>query len=421
MTESLFKLQIHHVGGRDGEIGEFPLNRHFLKDMVFHVYDSDESCLPQVESICRTRGMDVVLHPYVVDDREGAVDFSLNYCPCTSSLLPPASYKREQYSPLLLFGDYVYAETFKPVKNFRVSAVTLDSLARRRGFGIDFLSIDTQGTEDRVLSGAEQQLKKNVVAVLCEVEMHELYAGQALFGDLLSAMRRRGFHFMRFFMREARVNFYRAGIGFRGDGMMMAADALFFKDVDHLEDTAEHPAASLLKLAFVALSFGYVEYALDCLERVFGEEGSHPVGEGEVPEYVDFLARVWGLYRESAYIPLPSFAQLYTFEEALRRFEPDNPHPWTTFDRDRVLGDYFSKVDVGRFLESFPQLLEQQDTAFEELLRGHGMESVADLVKDKRVRQAHMIVESLGLGEKAADGYRLRISEALSRLGIQGG
>lgn len=31
MPMSPFTLQIHHVGGRDGELGEFPLNPNFSK------------------------------------------------------------------------------------------------------------------------------------------------------------------------------------------------------------------------------------------------------------------------------------------------------------------------------------------------------------------------------------------------------
>ena len=414
-----FKLQVHHVGGRDGEVSEFPLNARFMKDMLFHVYDFDQSSMSQVEAIFKSRGLDFKLHPYIVDDHEGDSEFKLNHCPSTSSLLSPANFKPEQYSPLSLLGDYVYSDAFKPVKTLHVPSITIDAIARNENVGVDVLSIDTQGSEARVLNGAEEQLAKNTVAVVCEVELHELYAEQPLFGDIHADMRKRGFHFMRLFTREARVNFFRAGIGFRGDGMLMSADGLFFRDPEHLEREAENPYVSLLKLAFIALSFGYVEYALDCLQRAMARSEAVAVGEEEQPDYVRYLSEVWHQYKEAPFIPQPSFADMFTVEEASRRFDSDNPHAWPTFDRDRVLRTYFAGIDVDTFQRTLPSLLAASDTSFESLLRTNGMGAVADKVQEKRIKHAEMIVESLKLGKKVGNTYQLRVTEELHRLGIQ--
>lgn len=418
MKNNFTKINVHHVGGRDGEMGEFPLNRVFGKDILFHIYDSDESCMPQIDAISRARGINFKLHPFVVDESEGESHFKLNHCPCTSSLLPPAQFKPEQYSPLSLMGDYRYADAFRPVSTLNVPAITLDSLATREGFSIDFLSVDTQGSEGRVFQGAREQLVSNTVGVLCEVEMHELYKDQPLFGDIHATMRKLGFNFMRLYTREARVNFFRAGIGFRGDGMLMSADALFLRDPDRLETDSPNPYPALLKLAFISLSFGYVEYCLDCLTRVFNNENFLNAGNEPEVEYVEFLKKVWSFYKATPFIPQPSFADLYTVDEALRRFDSDNPHAWTTFDRDRVLRTYFSKVDPEAFQRLMPELLDPADTQLEALLRRYEMDTVADMVRSKRVKHASMTVESLQLGDNIGGRYRLRVAEELQRLGI---
>ncbi len=418
MNNNFTKINVHHVGGRDGEMGEFPLSAMFRKDILFHIYDSDESCMPQIEAISRARGINFKLYPFVVDESEGELQFKLNHCPCTSSLLPPAQFKPEQYSPLSLMGDYCYADAFRPVRALNVPAITLDRLATREGFTVDFLSVDTQGSEGRVFQGAREQLVNNIVGVLSEVEMHELYKDQPLFGDIHVIMRELGFNFMRFYTREARVNFFRAGIGFRGDGMLMSADALFLRDPDRLEADSPNPCTALLKLAFISLSFGYIEYCLDCLNRIFNNENFLNVGNESEAEYVEFLKKVWSLYKATPSIPQPSFADLYTVDEALRRFDQDNPHAWTVFDRDRVLRAYFSKVDPEVFQRVMPDLLDPADTEFEALLRRYEMDAVADTVRSKRLKHAAMTVESLQLGKNIGGCYRLRVAEELQRLGI---
>lgn len=418
MNNSDFNFDIHHIGGRDGEMGELPLNRHFCGDMLFHIYDPDPLCMPQIAAISESRGLKFRLHPYVVTDYEGETEFNLNHCACTSSLLPPAKFKSDQYSPLSLMGDYRYLDAFKPVSTIKAPTITLDALARHERIGADFLSIDTQGSEDTVLRGASQLLSSSVIGVLSEVELHELYENQPLFGDIHKLMRDAGFNFMRFFTREARVNYFRAGIGFRGDGMLMSADALFLRDPDRVESECANPRVALLKLAFVAISFGYVEYCLDCLSRVFVVDEVFTEQTVGLPAYVGFLNEVWQIYRATPFIPQPSFAELFTVEEALRRFEPDNPHAWSTFDRDRVLRQFFTRVDADAFRRSMPAMLDESDSTFEELLRRYEMNMVADTVKERRIKHASMVVESLRLGEKRGRSYQLCIDNELRRLGI---
>ena len=418
MDKSDLTIEVHHIGARDGEVGDFPMNQRFLKDFLFHLYDPDPACLPQVAAINEARGLQFKLHPYVVSESDGEVTFALNHCACTSSLLPAATFKPDQYSPLSLMGDYRYRDAFRPVRSIEAPSVTLDTLAEREGFRADFLSIDTQGSEAKLLQGAARLLSSSVVGVASEVELHELYKNQPLLGDIQNILREAGFHFMRLTTREARVNFFRAGIGFRGDGMLMSADALFLRDPDHVERTCPHPRSALLKLAFFALSFGYVEYCLDCLGRVFGPDDTQPFQTAEAPAYVGFLTEVWRTYRAAPFIPQPSFADMFTPEEALRRFDTDNPHPWSTFDRDRVVRAYFAKIDVNAFLRTMPDLLAENNSVFEKLLRDYGMDAVAGDVKTRRLKHAAMAVVSLGLGEQRGRSYRLRIEEELQRLGI---
>jgi len=74
-----------------------------------------------------------------------------------------------------------------------VHLTTLDALvAEGRVPAFDFLKIDTQGTDDAVLAGAEQVLE-GVTAIRLEAHLRPLYTGQALLGDILARLARHGF------------------------------------------------------------------------------------------------------------------------------------------------------------------------------------------------------------------------------------
>ena len=412
-----YVFQVHHIGGRDGEVGEFPISDAFREFVHFHIYDADPSCLPQVEELNASRGNRFTLHNYIVDDRNGVATFSVNMCPCTSSLLPAAEFKQNQYSPSSLFGDYDYNTTFARRSSFEAPVITIDTLAERESLTVDFLSIDTQGTEDRVLAGSDRHLKTTVVGVVSEVEFHHLYKDQALFGDIHTQMQKAGFNFMRIFTREARVNFFKAGIGFRGDGMLMSGDALFLKDPDILEAEFPNPLHGLVKLAFIALTFGYIEYAIDCLARASQMDGADVVLNAQNTGYLGNLAKLWKLYKEALFIPQPSFKQMFTEEEALKRFEVNARHPWETFDLDRVRRTYFDSIDVAAFRAALPVLAAPDETPVEQLLTEAGFTRASEMAKTQRLKQVGMLIESLKLGRKAGDRYVLKLDRVLNELG----
>ena len=166
-----------------------------------------------------------------------------------------------------------------------------------------------------------------------------------------------------------------------------------------MESDLKHPWEALLKLAFISLSFGYVEYSLDCLKRVFENNYYERFKNLKEFRYFALLQKIWSIYKETPFIPQPSFIDLYTVDEAIRRFDPDNPHAWTTFNRERAVKSYFTVVDRLAFQRHIKELLMPNDSKFESVLREYHMNTVADSVKDRRLKQASMTVEVLQLNK----------------------
>lgn len=389
-------IKVHHIGGRDGEIGDVAINDHFLDDYFFYIYDADERCLPQVVQLNQERGRHVEVLPYIIDEQPSApTSININFCPCSSSVAASGEHGASQYTASALLGDYMYQECFRTMERIEGTARSVDSLADEKGLVVDFLSMDTNGTESRVISGARKQLTKHATGIICEVEFREIYKNQVLFGDLSKLAHELGFNFIRFFDRGTRQNLYRAGIGWRGDGLMMLCDALFLKDLDRLEAENADPQAALLKLAFLALNYNQVEYALDALVRAF-EKYECARLQTNGPRYIVFLAQIYALYRSTPQFNQPKFSELFTFEEALARFDAgEQRHPWVKNDVQRARRNYFRGIDVGQFRHHFPRLLSPEDTPFEILLRQNGFAKTADTVRDKRIKHATMTAQSL--------------------------
>ena len=80
----------------------------------------------------------------------------------------------------------------------RVDTVSLDELAVRGELPqpIDFLKLDTQGSELEILRSGETSVLDGVLGVGVEVEFRELYRGQPRFSEVEQYLRDRGFELM---------------------------------------------------------------------------------------------------------------------------------------------------------------------------------------------------------------------------------
>lgn len=411
-------IHIHRIGPEGGEEEAFPVSGIHNGSFHLHRYDADDACSPQAAKRDEGPEPGLSVHRYMVSDFDGSAEFYSNLCTRASSLRPPATFGPQRYTSSPRLGDCVYEDAFLPGATFTAPVIRLDTLARETGSRLDFLGLYAQGLTDRALRGCGALLARQVIGVHCAVELRALSRHQALFGDVDALLRENGFQLMRLSPPQTRESAFRAGIGFRGDANPLSGRALFLKDPGQLEAQHRDPGAGLVKLAYIALSNGFVEYALDCLTRLAAGPEAAALGAPDALPYVAFLAEVWALYRATPFIPQPSLAGLFASEAAKDRFEAGGDQPWRALDREELLRRYFASVDVEAFRRALPSLLDPADSAFEACLRRHGLALVAGTVKDQRLAQAAMTVESLGLGVKYGQRYRLDIDAALRLAGI---
>jgi FkbM family methyltransferase len=159
------------------------------------------------------------------------------------------------------------AERFDTVEVQQVQVDTLDNQLRARGINdLDFVKVDTQGSELFVLEGGSQALAGSALGAEIEVEFAPIYKRQPLFADVDRFMRDRGF-----LLFDVRPCYWKraVGRGFGGSyGQIIWADALYLKSLPALrESLSRMPAGArqskLLRAISVALLYGYWDFAIE--------------------------------------------------------------------------------------------------------------------------------------------------------------
>jgi FkbM family methyltransferase len=184
--------------------------------------------------------------------------------------------------PLYLTRNRALSSIFEPDRSFldsfpdperfdidEVQHVEVDTLDNQLGAAmiddIDFIKVDTQGSELFVLQGATAALAASAVGVEVEVEFTPIYKNQPTFADVDSFLR--GLGYLLFDLKPCywkRAAGWKAG-GFYGQ--IVWADALYLKSVPAIQATlANLPGdvrrSKALRSISLALLYGYVDYAL---------------------------------------------------------------------------------------------------------------------------------------------------------------
>jgi FkbM family methyltransferase len=361
----------------------------FEPDLINVLYDADPECLPQVAA--RNVPLPSRLHvfPHCLAGSAGVRAFNLNFDPFTSSLLDPNPAFAGYYQ-FAMGTDYLMGEAMKARERRTVQTVTLDEIFQDGVLPApppDFLSLDTQGTELEILSGAERTLAAHVLGVVMEVEFAPLYLGQPLFGEVAAFMAGRGFEFCRFLTMHE-LHPYRSPIGRRGVGVHAYADALFLRKPESVlaGPKPSHPSLMLKKLAFIAIVYGLTDIALACIR--LDPDPSFPEAP---PAYLRFLEAWAGLASDPGEFP-PTFAEKFSFDRSKGRFAVD--------------ADDSADQRVEETAALLCRHLKQAPPAFsclETLMRDHGLTAQAEVVWERRVSQS-LFVSSLHRGVLAPLG-----------------
>jgi len=250
------------VGARGGLSGTWEPLRGLMRGIGFEP-DEDE---------CRrlngATGANVSYVPTALSNKKHEAALYVTRKASCCSLLEPNS----------AFVDrFLNSEDFEVTEVISVSCDTLDNVVQTEGIeDIDFIKLDTQGSELWVLEGADRVLAEFCVfGIRVEVEFSPLYKNQPLFVDVDTYLRERGFALFDIRARLGRKVRRTAPAGsgsFQGQGLW--SYALYFRDfaTDLGACLNTIDSAKAMKTVALAEFFGFGDYALELLD-LYQEKG----------------------------------------------------------------------------------------------------------------------------------------------------
>jgi FkbM family methyltransferase len=182
-----------------------------------------------------------------------------------TSLLPP----NRALLDSLQYNAVGGAEGHDVIRTIEVDCETLDAAVADLD-SVDFLKLDTQGSELEILHGGPRTLA-NSVMVEVEVEFAPVYEAQPLFGQVDAFLRGQDFILLDLgrllHVKPSGVNRFIAP-----KGRLIDCDALyvrdFFERLDPIYENRRKLAAGVVGL----LAYGFVDLAAALVDRVLGAE-----------------------------------------------------------------------------------------------------------------------------------------------------
>lgn len=165
----------------------------------------------------------------------------------------------------------------------KVKTCTVDGFSREHGVGIDFLKLDTEGTELAVLKGATEQLRLHTMGIRASVNFLAQYKEQALFHDIHSYLISTGFFLVNldYFGRGLpRFRLFRnpepQDLDNERYGVLIASDGVWLLEyqrvVDRLKRQPDALAYATLKYAYFCILNHARDVGLDTLVTYVDKE-----------------------------------------------------------------------------------------------------------------------------------------------------
>ena len=161
-----------------------------------------------------------------------------------------------------LLKMYEESERFKINKTIRMEANSINNLLPDNGIKeVDFIKIDTQGSELDILKGATNYFE-NLIGLEVEIEFVELYLDQPLFPEVHSFIESKGFSLIDlrkyYWKRKNNRSSY-------NKGNLIFADALYLKSPESLIKMIGVNQEKIIKSIYIYLAYGYFDLARSLL------------------------------------------------------------------------------------------------------------------------------------------------------------
>ena len=244
-----------------GRYGIHPSWKPFTGELKYFLFEPDSTEAQRLQDKYAARAGEIEVLDQALNDRESSVRISYfrNRAMSTSCQRNPVVvyYKGERESEPEVVG---YRDA---------PAVTVDGFCTSRGITLDFLKLDTEGTEYLILQGAKQQLAENVIGVRSEVSFDHIFEGMALFSQMHEFMLTNDF-FLLNLSYDGRGDHCNEFVDLGGKyGILTGCDAVWLKRQDFLWSRSER----VLKYAAFCMNNSASDLAIQVLLQARHQHG----------------------------------------------------------------------------------------------------------------------------------------------------
>lgn len=250
---TVITISLVDIGSRWGI--QRPWNRVPLSNLRYYGFDADAEECRRLNSRCGSES--IKYFPLALSDREASEKLFLTKEEGCSSIYPP---------DLKNINRYHYYDNWDIKGEIPIVTNKLDDVLATNRIAPDFLKIDTQGAELKILKGADSLLG-SILGLELEVEFVQLYKDQPLFADVDRYVRSHGFELYD-------INRYWANNRISGKhtsnrGQLVFGDAIYFKSIDSFYSipfkTENDKKEKLLKIVCILSLYGFFDFAIEYL------------------------------------------------------------------------------------------------------------------------------------------------------------
>jgi len=254
-----FPIVVVDVGAAGGLEERWEAAEQYLSVIGFEPNNQSFAELVKSHAGGNRRYFNTALH-----NEKANVTFYVTKAPNASSIFKPDQ-------PFV--DKFPQPQRYEIEETLEIAADTLDNQAKEHGIqNVDFIKLDTQGSELLILQGAAKLLGSDVFGIEAEIGFAPRYLNQPLFSDVDSFLRQ--FQFQLFDIKPVYVK-RTAGLKFGGPkGQLITGDALFFRTpesfvamLDRLQEEAAKKSKVLNALS-ICFVYGFLDYALECFDAV---------------------------------------------------------------------------------------------------------------------------------------------------------
>src|SRR5437667_6404279 len=171
-SEAKFVTSVIDAGAR---FGLHPSWKPFKGELAYFMFEPDANEAKRLRMKYSKRP-NVIVESLALAEKKGTLRLNLLRNPAMST-----SCVRKPVSPLF-WGER--REQEEVVSVLCVKCTSIDDYCAANRVQVDFLKLDTEGSELQILRGAKKQVKENVLGVRCEISFGEVFEKGAHFSGV---------------------------------------------------------------------------------------------------------------------------------------------------------------------------------------------------------------------------------------------